>query len=83
MTIVQRQPDSPPALHRQSHVIDPVIRFARGEISRKRAMTDLGGIGYGILIDKVVERGLTLPSLSGEELKRMAGDMVSLLDAPA
>jgi hypothetical protein len=82
MTIVQRRPDGPVEPHRQSQVTDPVVRFARGEISRKHAMAELGGISYGALIDKVVESGLTLPSLPGAELEQMAGDMVRLL-APA
>jgi hypothetical protein len=42
-------------------------------------MAELGDIGYSALIDKVVERGLKLPSLPDEELERMARDMAGLL----
>ena len=79
MTAVQRRPDALPAPSQQSPISDPVLRFARGEISRRQAMAELGDIGYSALIDKVVERGLKLPSLPDEELERMARDMAGLL----
>lgn len=77
MTIIQRS--DAVEIHRQSHAPDPVSRFVRGEISRKQAMADLGGITYGALIDRVVERGLRLPTLPDTELDHMADDLVRLL----
>jgi hypothetical protein len=82
MTIIQRS-DVPVEVQGQSSAMDPVLRFVRGEISRKQAMISLGGIGYGALIDQVAERGLQLPSLSDVELDRMADDLIRLLDTPA
>lgn len=59
---------------------DPLLRFARGEIDRKRAMSLLGDIGYAELLDRLAERGLTPPELPADEIERMAQDVVRLLD---
>jgi hypothetical protein len=82
MSVIQPS-DAALERNRQSQVTDPVARFARGDISRKQAMAELGGISYGCLIDRVVERGLTLPSLPDAELERMAADLVCLLNTQA
>lgn len=59
---------------------DPLLRFARGEIDRTRAMSLLGDIGYGELLDRLAARGLTPPELPSDEVERMAQDVVRLLD---
>jgi len=60
---------------------DPIARFVRGEISRKRAMRDIGDISYGELIEMVADRGLSLPEASEEEVDRMADTVSNLLRA--
>ncbi len=57
---------------------DPVARFARGDIGRRQAMAALG-IGYGALIDRVAERGLSLPELPPADIDRMADEVCRLL----
>jgi plasmid stability protein len=62
-----------------STTADPLELFSRGAIGRKDAMSALG-VDYGALIDLLVERGLSLPSLPDDELERMADDMNRVLD---
>jgi hypothetical protein len=65
---------------RAAEPVDPVLLFSRGAISRKQAMRDLGDISYGELIDKIADRGLSLPELAADEVDRMADDVVYMLD---
>jgi hypothetical protein len=82
MTVIQ-WPNASIEPNRQSQLTDPIVRFVRGEISRRQAMAELGDISYGALSDKVANRGLALPTLPDDELDRMAEDLIRLLDAPA
>lgn len=58
---------------------DAVLRFSRGEISRKRAMALLGDISYSELLDRLAAQGLALPRMPAAELERMTQDVERLL----
>lgn len=53
---------------------DPLLRFSRGEISRRRAMRELGDITYGELLERIAERRLPLPRLPPDQEVAMQGN---------
>lgn len=58
---------------------DPVLRFSRGEVSRQRAMRDLGDISYGELLERLAKRRLPLPRLPQEQEDAMVERLEELL----
>jgi hypothetical protein len=58
---------------------DVLARFARGEISRKKAMAELD-VDYGELIEMMADRNLALPRVTEAEADRMADTVLRLLD---